>query len=174
MEDLVRRTYWSGSIKVEVELLADEDGRDYYGCVVHTDEIKYPCTVNPPALLDRALDGEGALEDAARAALSSASAEGNDVMGIADAAEIETIGKGCTVDRWKLKVVPALSIFANHEGRDDSYWDSIEFKLREAFPGVDLWLELDDYSGDPEINIEPVDSIEEAEVRRILREGTQS
>jgi len=171
VEDVVKRTYLSGSIKIVVELMEDEDGREYYGCDVYTDLIKYPCAVHPPALCPGSLDDEEALADAARAALSFASAVGNDVMGIADAAEIETVGKGCTIDRWRLTVVPSLNVFANHEGRGDDVWDAVEKKLRSAFPSADLWLELDDVSGDPEITIEPAGAIDEAQVRNILKEG---
>jgi len=171
MEDIIRRTYWSGAIKVVVELLQDEDGQDYYGCDVYTNLAKWPCAVYVPKVMERAVDDEEALADAARSALSFASDVKGDVMGIADAAEIETIGKGCTVDRWKLTVVPTLSIFANHLELSSEAWDAVEFAVREAFPHSDLWLELDDISGDAEITIEPAGAIDEAEVRRVFSEA---
>lgn len=170
MSDIIRRTYLSGSIKIGVELLTDDDGLDYYGCDVYTDWLKYPVAVHPPGVPDKALDNEDALADAARSALSFASADRDDVLGIADKAEIETVGTGCTVDRWKVEVVPHMAIFANHEGRSDEFWDRVEAAVREAYPEAELWLELDDYSGDPEITVEPAEAINELDVAKIIRD----
>ena len=77
------------------------------------------------------------------------------------------------MDRWKVEVVPHITITARDHGLDDDAWDRIEAQVRKAFPLADIWLELDTSWEDTEVNVEPPSAVNELDVLKAFEEAVK-